>query len=53
MDKTTLYVSVDGNEAFKKNFAFLRPPEMQRIELDFSSFGIKEGSKVEVRVEER
>ena len=53
MDKATLYVSVDGNEAFKKNFAFLRPPEMQRIELDFSSFGIKEGSKVEVRVEER
>ena len=53
MDKATLYVSVDGNEAFKKNFAFLRPPEMQRIELDFVSMGIKEGSKVEVRVEER
>jgi len=26
---------------------------MQRIELDFASMGIKEGSKVEVRVEER
>ena len=53
MDKATLYISVDGNEVFKKNFAFLRPPEMQRLEIDFSTFGIKENSKIEIKVEER
>lgn len=53
MDKATLYISVDGNEVFKKNFAFLRPPEMQRLEIDFSKFGITANSKIEIKVEER
>lgn len=53
MDKATLYVSVDGTEAFRKNFSFLRPPEMQRLEIDFSTFGIKSDSKIEIRLEER
>lgn len=53
MDKATLYISVDGNEVFKKNFAFLRPPELQRLEIDFSKFGITANSKIEIKVEER
>lgn len=53
MDKATLYISVDGNEVFKKNFAFLRPPEMQRLEIDFSKFGITANSKIEIKVEEK
>lgn len=53
MDKATLYVSVDGTETFRKNFSFLRPPEMQRLEIDFSTFGIKSDSKIEIRLEER
>lgn len=52
MDKATLRITVDGNEVFKKKFAFLRPPEMQRIEIDFSAFGLKAASKVVVELEE-
>lgn len=52
MDKATLRISVDGAEAFKKKFAFLRPPEMQRLQIDFSQFGLKEGSKIVLEVEE-
>lgn len=52
MDKATLRITVDGNEVFKKKFAFLRPPEMQRIEIDFSEFGLKAASKVVVELEE-
>lgn len=52
MNKATLRITVDGNEVFKKKFAFLRPPEMQRIEIDFSAFGLKAASKVVVELEE-
>lgn len=52
MDKATLRITVDGNEVFKKKFAFLRPPEMQRIEIDFSAFGLKAASKVVAELEE-
>lgn len=52
MDRATLKVIVDGQECFKKKYAFLRPPEMQRIEIDFASFGLTKMSKVEVLVEE-
>lgn len=53
MDKATLKISVDDKEVFKKNFAFLRPPEMQRLEIDFSVFNLNENSKITVCVEER
>lgn len=53
MDKATLKVLVDGNEMFKKNFAFLRPPEMQRLVIDFSKFNLNKNSKIEVVLEER
>lgn len=52
MDKATLRFMVDGNEVFKKKFSFLRPPEMQRIIIDFSSFNLTEKSKIDVEVEE-
>lgn len=53
MDKATLRFTVDGKEVYKKNFSFLRPPEMQRVEIDFSAFGITENSKIVAVVEER
>ncbi len=53
MDKATLKFTVDGKEVYKKNFSFLRPPEMQRVEVDFSAFGINENSKIVAVVEER
>ncbi len=53
MDKATLKFTIDGKEVYKKNFSFLRPPEMQRVEVDFSAFGIDENSKIVAVVEER
>lgn len=53
MDKATLKFTVDGKEVYKKNFSFLRPPEMQRVEIDFSAFGITDKSKIVAVVEER
>lgn len=52
MDKATLTFTVDGKEVFKKKFAFLRPPEMQRLEIDFSAFGLKKDAKVVAQLEE-
>ncbi|MEG1491330.1 MAG: NAD(P)/FAD-dependent oxidoreductase [Oscillospiraceae bacterium] len=43
-DKTTVRVLINGEEAFKKNYAKLKPPEMERIVVDFS--GVKPGDKI-------
>lgn len=53
MDKATLKIKVDGNEVYKKNFSFLRPPEMQRVEIDFSEFALTKDAKIEIEAEER
>jgi len=53
MDKAELKVKVDGNEVFVKKYSYLRPPEMQRIEIDFSKFNITKDSKIEMIVEEK
>ncbi len=53
MDKASVVIEVDGNEMYRKNYSFLRPPEMQRSEIDFSAFNLKEDSKISIRVEER
>ena len=52
MDRATLRITADGREVYKKKFAFLRPPEMQRIEVDFASFGLTAASVLEVSLEE-
>lgn len=52
MDRATLRIVADGKEVYKKKFVFLRPPEMQRVEIDFSAFGLTEGSKLTVELEE-
>ncbi len=52
MDRGTLRMTVDGKEVYKKKFAFLRPPEMQRVEIDFSAFGLNAKSKLAVELEE-
>lgn len=53
MDKASTVIEVDGKETYRKNYSFLRPPEMKRAEIDFSAFGINENSKITIRVEER
>ena len=46
MGKTRLTVTIDGNEVYTKKFPRLRPPEMERLELDFKSMNVKRGSTV-------
>ena len=52
MDRATLRISADGKEVYKKKFSFLRPPEMQRVEIDFLAFGLNAKSKLTVELEE-
>ncbi len=51
MDKATLRFLVDGRVALEKKYSFLRPPEMQCIEIDFNSFNLTKHSKIIVEVE--
>jgi hypothetical protein len=47
----TLCIDVDGKTVFKKKYRNLKPPEMERLELDTSPFSITPDSIVRVRIE--
>lgn len=49
--KGRFFVKVDGAEVFSKKYAALRPPEMEKLVLDFQAFGVHNGSKVELGLE--
>lgn len=51
LDGCTFKIKKNGEEIFSKKFAFLRPPEMERLVIDFSSFGLDESSKIELDIE--
>ncbi len=46
LGKCRLTVKVNGKEVFAKKYPFLRPPEMERLVMDFGGFGINENSEV-------
>jgi thioredoxin reductase len=46
MGKTHLTVTLDGKEILKKTYLRLRPPEMERLELDLKTMNIKSESKI-------
>ena len=48
----TFKIKVNGNEVFKKKYAFLRPPEMERLTFDFSQYGLENGGSVELSLED-
>lgn len=50
-ENVTLYMTVDGKEAFKKRFAHMKPPEMERLVADLSPFG--DIHEINVRLEEK
>lgn len=50
--KSVVTVKADGKTVLQKKYPFLRPPEMERLKADFSSFPLKENSVVEITVEE-
>lgn len=47
----TLKMRLDGKEVFSKKYPFLRPPEMERLEMDFSSLPLTAASHLELDIE--
>lgn len=52
MGPSELRVTVDGNEVFKKKYRALRPPEMERIQVDFQGVEINEKSNIQLSLRE-
>ncbi|MCL2880243.1 MAG: NAD(P)/FAD-dependent oxidoreductase [Treponema sp.] len=52
MGKARLSVNLDGKEIFGKNYARLRPPEMERLELNFSQYALTPGSAISFTLSE-
>lgn len=46
MGPSELRVTIDENEVFKKKYRALRPPEMERIQVDFQGIEINEKSNI-------
>jgi phosphocarrier protein len=44
-------VECSGKEILKKRYAFMRPPEMENLTIDFSACELNENSRVELRLE--
>ena len=52
MGKTRLSLTLDGRELYGKMYARLRPPEMERLEVNFSSMALQPGSKLRLKLTE-
>ncbi len=52
LGKCALVMTVDGAEVFRKRYSVLRPPEMERIEVDFGGLGLSARSQVYLKIEE-
>ncbi|MDO4833340.1 MAG: FAD-dependent oxidoreductase [Clostridia bacterium] len=50
-DNSMFRVTVDGKTVFEKKYAFLRPPEMEKVIVDFASCGVTENSVIKAEVE--
>lgn len=53
LDGATVTLRDGDRELFSKNYAFLRPPEMERIVLDFNSFGLSEKSRLVFEIKKK
>ncbi len=47
-----LIIRVDGQPVYEKRYAFLRPPEMEKLVLDFTKYGLNKDSKIEFEIAE-
>lgn len=50
-NKATFRIIADNKIVFEKRYAFLRPPEMEKIVADFSKFNLREYSTITAEVE--
>ncbi|MDR1929583.1 MAG: NAD(P)/FAD-dependent oxidoreductase [Treponema sp.] len=51
--KSLVRAESEGRELFSRTYNQLRPPEMERVIIDFSSAGLKKGSEVQFTLEEK
>lgn len=51
LNQCTLHLRLDGQVVFSKRYPFLRPPEMERLDMDFSQFELSESSNIELDIE--
>lgn len=51
LDNCTFKIRIDETEVFSKKYPFLRPPEMEKLVIDFSAYGIEADSKIELDIE--
>ena len=52
MRNPTLKIKIDGKTVFQKKYPVVRPPEMERLSVDFSDFSIRKNQTVTVCLEE-
>lgn len=50
LNACVLRAEIDGKEVFRKKYAFLRPPEMERITFDFSPYALSEKSEIKFEI---
>lgn len=50
LSRGTLVFLLNGTEIFNKKYRNLKPPEMERLEMDLSSFGIGRNSRLEIAI---
>ena len=51
LGKSTLRLTVDGAEVWKRRYPLLRPPEMQQLVLDMNKFEMSESSDIRFEIE--
>ena len=51
LDKCVFKIKKDGQEVFKKKYPFLRPPEMEKLVIDFDSYKLDESSELKLEIE--
>ena len=51
LDKCVFRIKKDGQEVFSKKYPFLRPPEMEKLVIDFDSFKLDESSELTLEIE--
>ncbi|MDO5448379.1 MAG: FAD-dependent oxidoreductase, partial [Clostridia bacterium] len=50
-DKATFRIVADGKTLFEKRYPFLRPPEMEKVVVDFESFNIRVNTSIRAEIE--
>lgn len=51
LKNSAVIITVNGQEVLRKHYSHLRPPEMERLEVDFSPYGLTASSTLSFKME--